>query len=164
MPQQEFTQWARSAQPRLVRAAYLLTGDHHRAEDLAQDALTKIALRWRRLRDGSPDAYARTVMYHAHISWWRKWRREVTADQVDAGSAPGTEPELRIVIREALLTLTPRQRAVVVLRYFEDCSERDAADALGVSVGTVKSQTSLALRRLRERAPELADLLREGRT
>jgi RNA polymerase sigma-70 factor (sigma-E family) len=158
---EEFTRWARARQPHLLRVALLLSGDQARAEDLVQDALTQVALRWRRLRGSSPDAYARTVIYHGNVSWWRRRRREVlTADPVDL-AAPGDPVERRLVVRRALAALTPKQRAVVVLRYFEDLSERDAAEVLGVSVGTVKSQTHLALRRLREAAPELADLLQE---
>jgi RNA polymerase sigma factor (sigma-70 family) len=84
----------------------------------------------------------------------------LTADLVDR-PAPGVPVERRLLVRRALEALTPRQRAVVVLRYFEDLTERDAADVLGVSVGTVKSQTHLALRRLREAAPELAEYLNE---
>jgi RNA polymerase sigma-70 factor (sigma-E family) len=158
---EEFTRWARARQGHLLRASLLLTGDRHRAEDLVQEALAKVAMRWGRLRGSSPDAYARTVMYHDHVSWWRKRRREVlTAYDVDLAE-PGPEPERRILLLAALATLTPRQRAVVVLRYFEDLTERDAAEALGVSVGTVKSQTHLALRRLREASPELAEFLHE---
>ena len=146
---EEFTRWARARQPHLLRASLLLTGDRHRAEDLVQEALTKVALRWPRLRGSSPDAYARTVMYHDHVSWWRKRRREVlTAYDVEAPAAVG-EPERRILLLEALRVLTPRQRAVVVLRYFEDLTEAQTADLLGCSVGTVKSQASKALAKLR---------------
>jgi RNA polymerase sigma-70 factor (sigma-E family) len=141
-----------------------MTDDVSRAEDLVQDALTQVAVRWRRLRDANPDAYARTVIYHGNISWWRRRRGEVlTAEVVERPADHGSaEPvERRLLVRRALGALTPRQRAVVVLRYFEDLTERDAAAVLGVSVGTVKSQTHLALRRLREAAPELAELLQE---
>ena len=100
-------------------------------------------------------------MYHDHVSWWRKRRHEVlTAYDVERGGDE-PEPERRILLLEALRVLTPRQRAVIVLRYFEDLTERQAAEVLGVSVGTVKSQTHLSLRRLREAAPELAEFLHE---
>jgi RNA polymerase sigma-70 factor (sigma-E family) len=158
---EEFTRWARARQQHLLRVALLLTDDVGRAEDLVQDALTQVAMRWPKLRSSSPDAYARTVIYHGNISWWRRRRGEVLlADMVDA---PVSEEhvERRLLVRRALRALTPRQRAVVVLRYFEDLSERDTAQVLGVSVGTVKSQTHLALLRLREAAPELAELLQE---
>jgi RNA polymerase sigma-70 factor (sigma-E family) len=158
---EEFTRWARARQGHLLRASLLLTGDRQRAEDLVQEALAKVAMRWSRLRGTNPDAYARTVMYHDHVSWWRKRRHEVLTsyDVEQPGAAP--EPERRILLLAALRALTPRQRAVIVLRYFEDLSERQAAEVLGVSVGTVKSTTHLSLRRLREAAPELAEFLHE---
>ena len=159
-----FTRWAGDRQLALLRTAVLLTGDHHRAEDLVQEALTKVAVRWRRLSDANPEAYARQVMVHANISWWRKHRRETVvapSDTVPDPSVPAGDAAVdrRLLLDAALATLTPRQRTVVVLRYYDDLSQRDAADAMGVSVGTVKSQTHLALRRLREAAPELAELL-----
>jgi len=158
---EEFTRWARARQQHLLRVALLMTDDRSRAEDLVQDALTQVAMRWARLRDGSPDAYARKVIYHGNISWWRRRRGEVLTPDVVDRPAPGEAVERRLLVRRALAALTPRQRAVVVLRYFEDLTERDTADVLGVSVGTVKSQTHLALRRLREAAPELAEFLHE---
>jgi RNA polymerase sigma-70 factor (sigma-E family) len=160
--EQSFSRWAADRQLALLRTAVLLAGDRHRAEDLVQEALTQVALRWRRLSSGHPDAYARQVMVRGNISWWRKHRREVLAEVEDVPS-PGDEvaAERRIVLDRALAALTPRQRATVVLRFYDDLSERDTAETLGVSVGTVKSQTHLALRRLRETAPELADLLGE---
>jgi RNA polymerase sigma-70 factor (sigma-E family) len=158
---EEFTRWARARQQHLLRIALLMTDDRSRAEDLVQDALTAVATRWRKLRVTSPDAYARTVIYHANISWWRRRRREVLTPELVDLPSPANPVERRVLVRRALAGLTPRQRAVVVLRYFEDLTERDAAEVLGVSVGTVKSTTHLALRRLREAAPELAELLQE---
>lgn len=157
-----FTEWARDRQLSLLRTAVLVTGDRHRAEDLVQEALTKVAVRWRRLHEGNPDAYARQVIVRDNISWWRKHRREVVlevADGVRPGGDPSAGVDRRLLLEQALAALTPAQRAVVVLRYYDDLTERDTADALGVAVGTVKSQTHLALRRLREAAPELVDLL-----
>jgi RNA polymerase sigma-70 factor (sigma-E family) len=156
----EFTSWAAARRPALLRAASLLTRDHGQAEDLVQVALVKVAARWGRLRTTNPDAYARTVMYRDQISWWRR-RREVV--EVPGGDQRGRAIEAEatedsMVMRQALARLTPKQRAVLVLRFYEDLSERDAAQALGVSPGTVKSQTSLALRRLREGAPEVKAL------
>ena len=158
-----FTAWAEQRQLALLRTAVLLTGDPQRAEDLVQEALTKVALRWRRLRDGHPDAYARRILVRDNISWWRKHRAELVVDVDDPRRTPSGEggSDRRLMLKDALDRLTPKQRAVVVLRYLDDLSERDTAEALGVSVGTVKSQTSLALRRLREAAPELAQLLEE---
>ena len=160
-----FQRWAQERQHALLRTAVLLTGDRHRAEDLVQEALTKVALRWRRLRDGRPEAYARQVIVRRNISWWRQHRREVVVelhDQTAAGAWEWTV-DRRVMLERALADLTPRQRSLVVLRYYEDLTERDAADVLGVSVGTVKSETHRALRRLRESAPELAQLIGEDR-
>ncbi|RHW27138.1 SigE family RNA polymerase sigma factor [Nocardioides immobilis] len=161
--EEAFRQWAGERQLGLLRTALLLTGDHHRAEDLVQEALTKVALRWRRLAAGNPDGYARQILVRDNISAWRKTRREVVvADPTDIrGPDPTAGVDRRILLDRALATLTPRQRAVIVLRFYDDLTERDAAEAMGVSVGTVKSQTHLALRRLRDAAPELAELLRE---
>jgi RNA polymerase sigma-70 factor (sigma-E family) len=158
----EFAAFARSCQPRLLRAAYLICGDVHLAEDLLQSALVKVALRWYRLRDGQPEAYARTVLYRDAVSWWRRQRREVTvATPPDVGAPDDRSDEvpLRLVLARALGRLTPKQRAVLVLRFFEDHTEARTAQVLGVSTGTVKSQTAVALRRLRELAPELSDLV-----
>lgn len=160
-----FTTWAAARQQALLRTAYLLCGDRQRAEDLVQEALTKTAQRWRRLAEGNPEAYARRIIVNDNISWWRKHRREVITETLPEPSSPGggheTHSDRRLALDRALATLTPRQRTVVVLRFYADLTERQTADELGVSVGTVKSQTHLALRRLRENAPELAELLED---
>ena len=163
MDEQEFTEWATGCQRSLLRSAYLLTGDLHRAQDLVQEALVKVALRWSRLRDGNPTAYARRVVVNDNVSWWRR-RRETTGtsgaepdDSVPDGIS--SDPIAALVVRRALMRLTPAQRAVLVLRHFDDLSERETADVLGVSVGTVKSQIAAALARLRTGAPELLDLI-----
>ncbi len=157
---ESFSAWAAHSQKRLLRTAVLLTGDHQRAEDLVQEALVKVALRWRRLQDGRPEAYARQVLVRDNISWWRKHRRELL---VEAPEGPPVDVsaavDRRLLLDRALAALTPKQRAVVVLRYYDDLTEQATAEALGVAVGTVKSQTHLALRRLAEAAPELAELL-----
>ena len=155
-----FSAWAVHSQKRLLRTAVLLTGHQQRAEDLVQEALVKVALRWGRLREGYPEAYARQILVRDNISWWRKHRRELLVEPpegppVDTSAAT----DRRLMLDRALAALTPRQRAVVVLRYYDDLTEQATADALGVAVGTVKSQTHLALRRLAEAAPELAELL-----
>jgi RNA polymerase sigma-70 factor (sigma-E family) len=162
-PAASFTRWASERQQALLRTAVLLCGDHHRAEDLVQDALTKVAVRWSRLREQNPDAYARQVLVRTNISWWRKHRREVVVDVRDGAGAdgPGAAVDRRLLLDAALARLTPRQRATIVLRFYDDLSERDTAEALGVSAGTVKSQTHAALARLRAAAPELAELLEE---
>ncbi|MFA6300000.1 MAG: SigE family RNA polymerase sigma factor [Nocardioides sp.] len=162
MDDSEFIEWVAGHQRQLLRSAYLLTGDLHRAEDLVQEALVKVALRWPRLRTGSPAAYARTIIVHDNVSWWRRHRRELTS--ATPGETPRTsaDPEAALVVRRALDRLTQRQRAVVVLRHFDDLSERETAQILGVNVGTVKSTNATALARLRDGAPELLDLI--GRT
>ena len=159
----EFEEFVRTRTAGLLRAAYLLTGDQHAAEDLVQTAFERTAARWRRIeRDGGADAYVRTVLYRLQVDRWR--RRKVGERLTDA---PPERPagdayagaDTRLALRTALGRLTPRQRAVLVLRFYEDRSEAQAAEVLGCSLGTVKSQTHLALRRLREGSPELADLV-----
>ena len=158
MDEQEFTAWAVGAERRLLRSAYLLTGDLHRAEDLVQEALVKVALRWSRLQDGNPTAYARTIIVRDNISWWRR-RRDVPMPTPRELAAVSSDTEAALVVRRSLDRLTAKQRAVVVLRHFDDLSEHDTAAVLGVSVGTVKSQNAAALARLRDGAPELLDLI-----
>jgi len=167
---EEFARWASQRQLALLRTAVLICGDHHRAEDLVQEALTQVALRWRKLRDGHPDAYARRVIVNGNVSWWRRHRREVVSSEPDepaqvpaAVHAGEDHSDRRIALHTALAALTPRQRAVIVLRYYEDLGERETAEVLGVSVGTVKSQTHMALRRLREGSPHLAVMLEDLR-
>jgi RNA polymerase sigma-70 factor (sigma-E family) len=152
--------------PALSRTAYLLTGDHQLAEDLLQQALAKTAAHWRRVQaGGNPEGYVRRVMVNERTSWWRRRRYvEVAGPAADevlaAGPAPGTSDEAeaavrRISLRRALAALPARQRAVIVLRFFEDLTEAQTADVMGSSVGTVKSQTHAALQRLRALAPDL---------
>ncbi|MFI6265805.1 SigE family RNA polymerase sigma factor [Micromonospora sp. NPDC051006] len=142
-------------QHRLLRAAYLICGNRHQAEDLLQDALLKLALRWPAVRDGDPAAYVRAILYRDAVSWWRRRRREWLGGYPPEQAAHDRDGLLRLALHDALGQLPPRQRAVVVLRYFEDLTETATAEVLGVTVGTVKSQCHAALRRLREVAPEL---------
>jgi RNA polymerase sigma-70 factor (sigma-E family) len=161
----DFTAFAEACQLRMVRSAYLICGDRHLAEDLVQTALVKVAMRWHQVRDGQPEAYLRTILYRDAVSWWRRERREIpVADPPDPHRPhDGTEPvALRIVFAQALARLTRKQRAILVLRFFEDRTEAHTAEILGIAVGTVKSQTVVALRRLRALAPELSDLIRQG--
>ncbi|GAT69067.1 SigE family RNA polymerase sigma factor [Planomonospora sp. ID91781] len=151
----------------LFRTAYLLTGDRHAAEDLVQSALAKTAARWRGLRDpAAVEGYVRRAMYHEQVSWWRRRSRitevstEQPPDRVRDGHAETAD--LRLVMRTALARLTPRQRTVLVLRYFEDLSETEIARLLGIGVGSVRSQIHRSLERLRKAAPEL-DGVREMR-
>ena len=163
-----FHEFVRSRLGTLSRIAYLLAGDHHAAQDLLQNALIKIATHWERVaRAGEPMAYVRRVLYHEHVSGWRRdkhLRAEQSTESLPERSRGGDEAGevvRRMVLEQALTRLTARQRALLVLRYFEDISEAETARILGIAVGSVKSQTSHALGRLRTLAPELADLVRE---
>jgi len=153
-----FREFVRARTPALSRAAYLLTGDHHLAQDLLQSALAATYQHWRRIEATNPEAYVRRTMHHTHISWWRRRRLlEVGAppDSSPGGTDLSEETALRVSLATALRLLAPRQRAVIVLRYFEDLSEAQAAEALGCSVGTVKRAHFDALARLRQIAPHL---------
>ena len=156
---EEFARYVRARQHRLLRAAYLVCGDAHLAEDLLQGALTKLATRWDKIRHENPDAYVRRILYRDAVSSWRKTRRE-SLSSLPLIEVPvhdrTSETSQRVDLERALAELTPKQRAVVVLRFFEDRSEIEAAEALGVSVGTVKSQTHAALARLRALLPDFA--------
>jgi len=141
----------------LRRTAYVLTGNHHDAEDLVQTALMKAAGVWGRISE-RPEPYVRKVMYHENISRWR--RRRVTEEPLeghDSAVEHTDSAEDRLLLAGALARLTPKQRTVLVLRYYEDLTEQQAASAMGVRLGTVKSQTRHALMRLRQLAPELVD-------
>jgi RNA polymerase sigma-70 factor (sigma-E family) len=144
----------------LSRIAYLLTGDAHQAEDLVQATLVRVADRWERIvRGGDPDPYVRRVLYTQHVTAWRRRRPvdEPRADPPDrAVPDPSEQVVLSLAVRQAMARLTPRQRAVLVLRYFEDLTEARTAEMLGLSVGTVKSHAREALDRLRRHAPELS--------
>ncbi|WP_431918029.1 SigE family RNA polymerase sigma factor [Nonomuraea jabiensis] len=158
-----FREFVLARQQALMRSAYLLTGDVHLAEDLMQSVLLKVANRWPRLvRHGTPEAYTRKALVNQYISWQRrKQRRSPSADPPERRHAHDDATIDRIVLRKALIRITPRQRAVIVLRFYEDLSERETAEILGCSVGTVKSQTHHALGRLRTLAPELSELFAE---
>ncbi|MCW2778435.1 MAG: polymerase, sigma-24 subunit, subfamily [Frankiales bacterium] len=136
----------------LLQAAHLLTGDRHRAEDLLQTALTRAYLRWDRIVDEDPEGYVRRTMVNAHIDWWRRkpWREQPTEVLPDVGVEDSTgTADARRGLLAALAELSPRQRAVMVLRYFEDLSEAEIARTLGCSTGTVKSAASRATAKLR---------------
>jgi len=131
----------------LLRTAYLLTHDHALAEDLLQTALAKAWFAWRRI-DGNPEPYVRRILVNTYASWWRrKWNGEHPTDELpERATADPAEPT---DLWQAMERLPRRQRAVVVLRYFEDLTEAQTAELLGCSVGTVKSQCSKALAKLR---------------
>lgn len=163
----DFESFVRARSAALARTAYLLTGDVHHAEDLLQDTLARVADRWPTLvRKGDPEAFVRKVMYHRAVDVWRRRRvrpellTEDVAHHPELASRVDDAETLvrRVVLRDALARLTPRQRAVLVLRFYEDCTEAQAAEVLGCSVNTVKSQTRHALRRLRELAPDLVEV------
>jgi len=163
-----FREFVRSRLGVLSRVAYLLTGDHHAAQDLLQNALMKVASRWPQVsRANDPTAYVRTVLYHEHVSAWRRERHRREERATDAlPDVPGSgdmagDVVRRVVLRQALAQLTSRQRALIVLRYCEDVSEVETARILGIAVGSVKSQTSNALARLRVLVPELVALISE---
>jgi len=144
----------------LLRTAYLLTHDHALAEDLLQTALAKAWFSWSRIRT-EPEPYVRRILVTTYISWWRrKWNGEQPTDELPERTA---EPDGRADAHDlwtAMERLPRRQRAVIVLRYVEDLTEADTARLLGCSVGTVKSQTSKALAKLRvdpALAPEQED-------
>ena len=139
----------------LLRTAYLLTGSRADAEDLLQTALAKTYLSWDRIRDREAvDGYVRRVMVNTQTSWWR--RRRLDERPVDElpergdGRDATADLDLHDALWTALSRLPKRQRAMVVLRYYEDLSEAETAHLMGVSVGTVKSTTSRALAKLRE--------------
>jgi RNA polymerase sigma-70 factor (sigma-E family) len=146
----------------LSRTAYLLTGSHAAAEDLVQSSLAKLLPRWGRIRrrGGDPERYVRRVMVNEHVSGWRRTGRgrEVATPAPALERAGGDESDAaawRLTLRSALREIAPRQRAVLVLRFYEDLSVAETAQLLGCSTGTVKSQTSDALDRLRKLAPGL---------
>jgi len=153
-PDEEFDGFMRGRWPAMVRLAYALTGDAGHAEDLAQTAFARAYASWGRVRRaGDPDAYVRRIVINAHRSRFRKHRvsEELRGDLTDAGGGLQPGPEGRSELLDALDRLGPRQRAVVVLRYWLDLSEAETAAALGCSVGTVKSQAARGLAALRGR-------------
>jgi RNA polymerase sigma-70 factor (sigma-E family) len=152
---EEFDSFMRGRWPTMVRLAYALTGDAGHAEDVTQAAFARAYASWGRVRRaGDPDAYVRRIVINEHRSRFRKHR---VAEELrgDLGETLGGEqqgPEERQALLDALRALGPRQRAVVVLRYWLDLSEAETAAALNCSVGTVKSQASRALATLRKSA------------
>nr|BFE63277.1 SigE family RNA polymerase sigma factor [Dactylosporangium thailandense] len=146
----------------LSRTAYLLCGDRHTAEDLVQATLVKVARHWERVvAGGDPDPYVRRAMVSQHVSLWRRrWRRvHLVAEPPERpGPDESSGIDTAVAVQAALARLAPRQRAVLVLRYFEDLTEVATAEVMRCSVSTVKSQTRDALAALRAKAPELAEL------
>ncbi|MEV7077963.1 SigE family RNA polymerase sigma factor [Streptomyces sp. NPDC093516] len=140
---------------RLLRVAWLLTGDPHLAEDLLQTVLAKVWIKWRKIGGDNPEAYTRKALVNTHVSWWKRhWRGETPyehtriperAESQDPFAAVDLERSLSLAVQR----LPARQRAVVVLRYFEGLSVQETAQLLGCRPGTVKSQAARALNTLR---------------
>jgi RNA polymerase sigma-70 factor (sigma-E family) len=153
-----FDAFVRAAQSRLVRYADLLCGDRGRAEDLVQHALVKTYLAWSRVAGGNPETYARTVISHANIDWWRRRRWRETPTEVVPDRATGADHATDYVRRDAVMRalgkLTRRERSMVVLRFLYGMTEPEVAAELGCAVGTVKSGTARGLAKLRTQ-PEL---------
>ncbi len=149
-----FAEFVTARQAALLRTAYLLTGHAQDAEDLVQSTLVKVVPQWRRIRD-NPEPYVRRVMVNENISRWRRrrWRERSTDDLPELLATEPDHAEL-IAVRDALAALAPRQRAVLVLRYYEGLSEKEIAAQLGIAPGTVKSHAQAALARMREALPD----------
>jgi RNA polymerase sigma-70 factor (sigma-E family) len=151
---EEFREFMHGRWPVMVRLAYALTGDQGHAEEVAQTAFAKAYANWPRVtRAGDPDAYIRQIVINENRNRFRKRRvRELSSDNLPDTPIPGIDLDSRAALLDALKALGPRQRAVVVLRYWLDLTETETATALGCSVGTVKSQASRALATLRTNA------------
>lgn len=148
----DFDDFVRGTSTRLLRTAVLLTGDRPAAEDLLQEVYERVYVRWRWI-NGAPEAYARRALMNHIANRWRSRSRkpEVTlAAHHDQPTSDGADHHAeRDHLLAALQQLPPRQRAVIVLRFYEDLTEAQTAEALGCSIGTVKSTTSRALDKLR---------------
>ncbi len=150
-----FAEFAAARSGALFRAAYLMVGDHALADDLLQEALTKTYVAWPRLRDiNNAEAYTRKAITTTAISWWRRksWQNEKPRGDVPERDNAGHGDDIaeRDWMWQELQNLAPRQRAAIVLRYYEDLTEAQTAAALGCSVGTVKSQVFDGLKKLRQ--------------
>lgn len=164
----DFADFVRSRQRSLLHAAYLVCGDRHQAEDVVQEAFAKLASRWESVRLRSPDAYVRRIVHHDAVSNWRRWgKRQRVVDHTAAASPFATRPAPDQIggwvdgaeVRQALAQLSPQQRAVMVLRYYDDLSEAEIAETLSIAPGTVKGYAKAALDRLRTLLPGLAPAL-----
>ncbi len=151
-PRADFDEFVRTSSTRLLRTAYMLGGDRHAAEDLVQEVLEQMYGRWRRI-DGHPEAYARRALVNRSTN---RWRRRGRRPEVPLAHHDVAEPDhsdgvaVREAVMAALRSLPPRQRATVVLRYLDDLPVHEVAAALGCSDGTVKSNASSGLDRLRK--------------
>ena len=143
-----FDAFVRARLPHLLRLGRALTGSEHAGADLVQDALERSLMRWSRIESDDPEGYVRRVMVTRSISAWRRVRRERLTAQVP--ERPYDDPQADPSLWAAMAQLPPRQRAVIALRYYEDLTEAQTAELLGVSAGTVKSQANRAIAKLRE--------------
>lgn len=151
-----FDEFVDARRPALLRTAYLLAGNHHDAEDLVQTTLLRVVPKWSRIA-ADPEPYVRRVLARESVTRWRRRRwRERVVDAMPEVSAVGPTSD-RVALLRALARLSPRQRAVLVLRYLDDQTEAATAEALGISLGTVKSHAREGLARLRELAPALLE-------
>jgi RNA polymerase sigma-70 factor (sigma-E family) len=158
-PGPDFEAWLNAREPALQRTAHLLTGDVHAAQDLVQSTLAKLYLAWDRIRDlDHVDAYARKALVNEYRSAWRRPARRAERIVELVPDLPAPEPPAYDGSREAVwsfvCSLPPKQRTVIVLRFYEQLTETEIADLMGISVGTVKSQSSRALASLRAALPD----------
>jgi RNA polymerase sigma-70 factor (sigma-E family) len=149
----DFDEFVVMRSPRLLRTAFLLTHDWAMAEDLLQASLTRAWFAWRRI-DGDPEPYVRKILANTYASWWRRrWTSERPVAEMPEDGVAATDPHALVDVRDELWRslgrLPKRQRLVLVLRYFEDLSEAEVAEVMQCSIGTVKSQASKALTKLR---------------
>ncbi|MDG5804325.1 SigE family RNA polymerase sigma factor [Streptomyces neyagawaensis] len=167
---EEFQSFLVGRWPRLMRTAFLLTGEQHAAEDLVQTTLEQVYAAWRRVAStDDPDTYVRRVMINAHARRHRRRLKEFLAPRTDSDLVPEVpdsgdriaQADDRGALLTALSQLPPRQREAVVLRYWEDLSESQAAEAMGCSVGSVKSNAAKGLAKLRA-IPGLAETVTQG--
>ncbi len=162
----EYAEFVAACWRPLCRTAYLMVGDPTLAEDLVQTALTNTYASWHNVRElGAAHAYARTAVVRLAASWFRsgiRLRENLTDRLPETTLSP--DPSTRVALLDALRQLPPRQRAVVVLRFYEDLSVAQVAHTLGCSEGTVKSQTSDALDKLRVLLGDAAIAGAEGTT
>lgn len=164
-PDDDFVDYAQARQHTLLRAAYLVCGDLRVAEDLVREALVRLAREWGRVREEQPDLFVRRLLYREAVAWCRRHPPQQPAPIADRDEPEepwhAEEVERRREVLRALRTLTPRQRALVVLRWFEERGEGDAAEVLGCSVGRAHAEGVEALDRLRAALPR-ADIATGG--
>jgi RNA polymerase sigma-70 factor (sigma-E family) len=162
--QHALDEFVRARMPELLRFGHALTGNPHAAADLVQDALERTIRAWARVENQrDPEGYVRRIMVNRNISSWRRLRRETLVLDIPADHQSlrswGTEPVRRdLALWDRVRALPPRQRTVIVLRYYEDLSDAQIATAMGSAVGTVKSQASRALALLRRDASAFAEM------